>query len=624
MILFREIAPVFGASKYEQQPIEAPSSVTVITGEEIRSQGYRTLADVLRSVRGVFVTYDRNYSYAGIRGFSRPGDYNSRVLLLVDGLRVNDNIYDSALIGTEFVLDLALVSRIEVVRGPSSSLYGSNAFFAVINVLTKRGRDLKGVEVSAEGGSFGSWGGSASYGTRTAGGVEFLISGTTYQSRGQRHFYPEFVGLDGSDGWTGKSDGDEARKLFLKASWGDFSLDGAFNSRKKEIPTASFGTDFGSNSESTRDDLAFVALGFEHAFGGERKIEGRLSYNYYYYRGDYPSAGVINRDVSNGRWLGLEWSAVNPLGDHQKIVTGFELRENIQQDQDNFDVEPRFVYLDSDNSSRSWALFAQDEIRLGERFIVNAGVRHDNYDSFGGTTNPRLAVIWRTGEQTAIKLLLGRAFRAPSAYERFYGTGSLQKGNPEIRPETIQSAELVLESTFGRFAATGAFYHYRVRNLISLTEDPSDGILQYQNVDRVEATGLELELQGSIARRVDTRISYSLQETRNGMTGERLTNSPRNLAKLSLSSRFFNDKLTTSLEAQFTSSTLAVRGGTTGASAIGNLGLTARPWRAGLEFDAWIYNLTGERYFYSGSEEHLQRLIEQDGRTYRVGIRYGF
>ena len=91
------IDSVYGASMYLQKVTEAPSSVTIITADDIERYGYRTLADALRSVRGFYITNDRNYSYLGVRGFSRPGDYNARILLLIDGHRLNDNVFGSAL-----------------------------------------------------------------------------------------------------------------------------------------------------------------------------------------------------------------------------------------------------------------------------------------------------------------------------------------------------------------------------------------------------------------------------------------------------------------------------------------------------------------------------------------------
>ncbi len=165
-LLFQEIPSVYGASKFEQKVTQAPSSVSIVTSQDIKKNGYRTLADILRSVSGFYVTYDRNYNYIGVRGFGRPGDYNTRVLLLIDGHRTNDNIYNQAAIGTEAILDVDLIDRVEIIRGPGSSLYGSNAFFGVINIITRRGRDLKGTEVSGEAGSFNTYKGRLSYGNR--------------------------------------------------------------------------------------------------------------------------------------------------------------------------------------------------------------------------------------------------------------------------------------------------------------------------------------------------------------------------------------------------------------------------------------------------------------------------
>jgi len=91
---------VYTASRHVQKATEAPSSVTVVTRDEIQKYGYRTLADILRSVRGFDITYDRNYTYAGVRGVNRPETYNSRVLLLIDGLRTNNNVYEQAMLGT--------------------------------------------------------------------------------------------------------------------------------------------------------------------------------------------------------------------------------------------------------------------------------------------------------------------------------------------------------------------------------------------------------------------------------------------------------------------------------------------------------------------------------------------
>jgi iron complex outermembrane receptor protein len=146
---------VFGASLRDQPVTEAPSSVTFITADQIERFGYRSLADILRAIRSFYVTNDRNFSYLGARGFGKPGDYNSRVLLLVNGHRVNDNVFGQAEIGPEFGIDPAMFERIEIIRGPGSALYGDSAFFAVVNVITKSAAALPSASVTVEGASLG-------------------------------------------------------------------------------------------------------------------------------------------------------------------------------------------------------------------------------------------------------------------------------------------------------------------------------------------------------------------------------------------------------------------------------------------------------------------------------------
>jgi outer membrane receptor for ferrienterochelin and colicin len=148
---------VYGASKHTQSASDAPSSVTVITAEEIQKYGYRTLADILESVRGFYITNDRDYSFVGVRGFGRLGDSNNRILVLVDGHRINDNVFGEPYLGTEFLVDVDLIERVEIIRGPSSSLYGADAFFAVISVITRKPAQLKGTELSFADASFGTY-----------------------------------------------------------------------------------------------------------------------------------------------------------------------------------------------------------------------------------------------------------------------------------------------------------------------------------------------------------------------------------------------------------------------------------------------------------------------------------
>ena len=187
--LFDEIPSVYGAAKYDQKVNEAPAAITIITAEQIKKYGYRTFAQVLDSVPGLFTTDDRNYGYLGIRGFNRPGDYNTRVLILIDNHRMNDAVYDQGAIGTEAPIDVDVIDRVEIIKGPASSLYGTNAFFGVINVITKRGRDIKGAEISGEASSFNTYRGRLSYGNKFSNGVEMLLSGSYSGSEGRRELF---------------------------------------------------------------------------------------------------------------------------------------------------------------------------------------------------------------------------------------------------------------------------------------------------------------------------------------------------------------------------------------------------------------------------------------------------
>ena len=176
-----EVPRVFGASKLEQKVTEAPSYVTIVTADEVKRYGYRTLADILASAPGLNVSYDRNNTFLGARGVSL-GDFNSRVLLLIDGHRVNNNLTDGAYIGTEFILDIDLIDRVEIIRGPGSVLYGNNAVFGVINVITRQGKQVNGVEVSGEYGSFDTYKARLTYGKLFTNGVHLMLSGTYYDS----------------------------------------------------------------------------------------------------------------------------------------------------------------------------------------------------------------------------------------------------------------------------------------------------------------------------------------------------------------------------------------------------------------------------------------------------------
>lgn len=387
-----KVDTVQGASKREQTTTEAPSSVSIVTQDEIRKNGHRTLADVLNRVRGFYVSYDRAYSYIGSRGFSRPGDYGGRFLLMVDGHRLNDGMYDTAAIGNEFPLDVDLIERVEIIRGPGSSLYGNNAVFGVINVITRKGGAVDGTELSGSYASFDTWTGRATYGDRLPNGVEFMMSMTLADSAGQDRLpYPEYVAENLDGGWYGNA--------FASVSYRDFALQGGFGRRQKDWPIAAAGTAPNSQDprQSTIDERAWGDLRFQREFGDEWQVSARGYLDRYQYDGEYPydydedplTRPDLNLDYSVATSAGIEVTVSKPLWEVHQIIFGGEWRHDFELAQQNWDVDPYEEYTNSDHSADILGFFLQDEWRLRPNLLLNAGVRLDYYSAFGETVTAR-------------------------------------------------------------------------------------------------------------------------------------------------------------------------------------------------------------------------------------------
>ncbi len=442
-----KVESVYGASKFLQKASDVPSSVTVVTAEQIQKYGCRTLADVLRSVRGFYVINDRNYSYVGVRGFSRPGDYNARILFLLDGHRVNDNTYDGAYVGTEFPVDIDLIERIEIIRGPNSSIYGTGAFVAVINVITKRGRDLRASEVSADAGSWNSYKGRATYGDRFDSGLETLLSVSFYHSQGHKRLYfPEFNSPATNNGIAVDADGDQSYNFFADIIYRDFDIHIVDGSRAKHIPTASFGTVFNDSRTRTTDARTYIDVQYHHTFGSWETL-GRASYDWFGYHGvyiyDYASNGVLtqNYDAARGSWLDFQGDASRAFFKRHKVVLGTEFREDLTEQQINYDIQPYRLYFDDHRSATAAALYFQDEYSVRKNLTFVVGLRSDWHRDFHTTLSPRAGFLFRPKSSTDIKASYSWAFRAPNTYETFYAGNQSNTANPSLRPErTAESA----------------------------------------------------------------------------------------------------------------------------------------------------------------------------------------
>ncbi len=616
---------VYTASKHLQSGADAPSSVTVITADEIEKHGYRTLADVMQTVRGFFVTYDRNYSSVGVRGFARPGDYNTRILLLVDGHRLNDNLYDEPMFGTEFPIDIDLIARIEIIRGPVSSLYGSNALFAVINVVTKRSQDLKGLELSGEAGSFNTYKGRMSYGGEFH-DLEFLISGTFYGSRGHNQlFFAPFNTPETNNGIASHADDDQVGSGLATASFRNFTLQAVYGTREKGVPTGPFGSVFNNPGTRTIDSHAYVDLRYERTLAKSWDISIRTFYDRYTYNGIYiypgsdPSQVSPNIDFADGKWWGTELQTTKTVLRHNRITAGGEYRNNFRQNQVNYSLNPYALYMDDRRNSYVGAAYVQDELSITKTLAINAGLRYDYYNLAEASVDPRAALIYRPTHQTTFKLIYGNAFRIPNVYELYYNIPPLLP-NPDLKPERIRTTEVVWEQGIRNhvWISTSAFYN-AIDGLITDEVVNTDSLI-FRNLQNVKSSGIELEIRGQLTQGLEGTASYSFQQTKDRTTQQLLSNSPRNLVKLSLSQPFLRRKVFLSLDAQYRARMQALDSNPVSPFTVINATLLSRNLGNHLDLSASVYNLLDKRYFDPPSSENLQLPIQQDGRSFRVKL----
>jgi outer membrane receptor protein involved in Fe transport len=622
---------VFGASERIQPSTEAPSSVSLITAEDIARHGYRSLAEILQAVRGVTISNDRNFSLLGARGFAKPGDYNSRILLLVNGHRVNDNVFGQAEIGPEFGIDPAMFERVEIIRGPASSIYGDSAFFAVVNVITKSGESMGGTSVAVDVGTLGTQLVRGSTGRRFDNGAEVAASATFENIDGaERLYFPSWDTPETNNGLAEGLDGERLGQFYGQAKLGSFTFTGAYGRRRRTVPTASFGTIFNYQElpQQTVDRHTLADLDYARTFSGGTRLSIRGSFDRFTYDGNYPFLTELpgvpllaHNSVQGNRWS-VATRLTQPLAGRQVLTLGSEVIDNFDQDQHGEYLDPPIIALDLEKSSIQTAVYIQDEIKLARWLIVNGGVRYDHYENFERLT-PRAALIAMPSANQSFKYLYGRAFRAPNGYERnelYFGDQVLS-----LRPESIDTHELVWERYTNDWLRTSVSgYWYAANRLITLVGDDTTLLgATFVNEGKVRAAGLEFEAQLRPNGRLQSVVSYALQRAKDHETGEVLVNSPRHIAKLRLSGPAPIPGATVALDARYLSSRQTLRGATLNGVAIADVTMVAPVGRR-FEIVGSVRNLFNAEYADPASDAHLDEAIPQNGITARIGFRWTY
>lgn len=618
-LLAMRVDTVSAAAKREQLVTEAPSSVTVITAEQIATYGWRTMGEVLRAVRGFHVTYDRNYTYLGARGFGRPSDYNNRVLVLVNGHRLNDNVYDAIGLGTDFPIDLQLVRRIEVIRGPGSALYGTSAFFAVIDVITRQGGELVGGEASVESASFGTWRSRGSWGTSDGRGRDVLLSASWLSSGGVGTLvYPEYDDPVTGPGVSRDADGDRAASAYAALRVGGLAVEGAIVDRAKVLPTGAWNTRLGDPRSRTVDRRAWTGANWQGAWRGSA-VTARAHYDHLRYDGAYAAdEGDPYTEYAIGDWVTGEVTLSRRLGSVHRLTVGTEYREHLRQLQS---VDRGDGPTEDSRRSRQLGLYLQDEWALTSSLTAVIGARADYWSLAGWSANPRLGLVLRPDADTSVKLLYGSAFRAPNAYERFYMQGSFLV-NPRLEPERLRTAELVAERYLGgRLRLTGAFYVTRIQGLVSQFE--GNGLTWFENSGDVEAFGVEVEAERRWVNGVVVYGSLARQRSLEHPHHVAPANSPRTLTTYRLETPLGRRSLTLAADVQTVSSSLSLRGDRVAGYGLAHFTLRWLP-RARTSIAASVYNAFDAQYAVPVGVEFRQDVLGQDGRTLSVRATVGF
>lgn len=616
------------AAKYEQKQSEVAAAVSVITRDEIKAFGWRTLDQALASLPGIHTTYDREYTYLGTRGFGLPGDYNSRVLLAINGNRVNDAVYDAAMIGREFPLDLDLVERIEFIPGPGGAVYGQNAMFGVINVITRSGALIDGGELAAAWQSPQAMReGRVSWGKMLDNGVDVMFSASGMRADGE-DLLMTFPGADAygfpTSGVAAGLDGERDREFFARVGLGPWAMDFVYGNRRKDNPTATYRSDPLVHGQSSRDEYVLTQLKYQDSFAGDTlDVLGRLFLGSERWTGLYQFEGAPSNSAGRGDWHGAEARLLYKGVRNHTLMLGLEMQANRRVDQTYDDLTTPDIETEVRVSGWRVGIYAQDEWRLSDTWSTTLGLRVDRNDVTGTQLSPRAALIWQATPVTTVKALYGRAHRAPNAGEWAFDDGASLIANPELAGERIDTLELVVDHRLANdFNVRGSIYQWTMQDIITLVDIGGD-LSQFQSGGQVEATGVELSADKTWDSGSRLRGSVSWQDVAFASGGE-LTNAPHWLGKLNYSSPLPWAGLRLGYELQYDARRLTNDGTYTDDAWLSSLNLSASNWARGLEVSLGIRNLFDQRYSHPASGRNWQNALEQDGRNVRVKLEYRF
>ena len=543
LLLFFEAEELVIATRSATSVRKAPAIATVITAKEIRDMGARNLSDILRRVPGIGISVpDVPILYPSVEVRGIRTTLSEKVLLMIDGHSVNNNVQGSAVFSF-WDLSVDNIKRIEVIRGPGSALYGANAFMAVINIVTKEAEDIRGLQVTAGGSSFDTQHYNLLFGHE---GAKLKISASLdyMETDGPSSFIEQdSIGNSGDTlEWQERPD------IGFNVSYGGLTLRGRYIKNRKG---PYIGVGYAINDETEAEwQHGYLDLTYHRSLTEDIEITARLygdhleSDPYWQIFPDgfpgYPD-GMIGNPKGKERRLGGEFSTNYSFLDNL-VTAGIMYEHNKLYDvihitnYDPLTFAPLGSLQDisdwanyNKNVDReTWAFYVQDVWNIKDNMSLTAGIRHDHYSDFGGTTNPRAGFVWEFLKDTSLKLLYGSAFRAPSFTDLYHRNNPVNIGNPDLDPERIKTYEAGLERRLSEnYTFRLNYFHNELEDLIVIGEKPSPSEPAiHVNKGSAEIDGIEAELLFDFRNDNYGYLNYIYQHPVDEETGQRKPDVP--------------------------------------------------------------------------------------------------
>ncbi len=480
---------VVTATRLETPLLEVGSSVTVITSDEMRRRQIRFVLDALRDVPGV-----------GIRRSGGPGTATSiftrgtdsdQTLLMIDGVKIHDpsSPAAAAVLNNLLVDD---VDRIEVVRGPQSTLYGSQAIGGVINIITKKGKGKPVYSASVEGGSFGTWNGTF----QSSGGtdkVDYSFSATRIDT----------------DSFSARAGGSAALE---DDPYTNSSFSGRFGVRASDTfrldvmvryLDADLEVDAGSDPANARELTEQTVFQIRpHWFAFDGRWEQKLALSSFEIERDNRFAFPSRFE---GTILAADWQNNLHLNDDNTLTVGLAW-----ENQDAVGQVTGFSGYDADTDNL--ALYVQDLWNWKEKFSSTIGFRVDDHEIFGSHFTYRAAATYdflRSG--TRLLGSVGTGFKAPSLSELF--DASFGSSNPDLKPEESLGADLGVNQVLagGKASVGMTFFYNAIDNMIVAV---FNGVgFPNINIEEVETKGVETFFEFLPKGNWSSRVTYTYTDT---------------------------------------------------------------------------------------------------------------